>query len=82
MEDEPEGISLTRGISLMSIAKLGKQIIVGQVNRIAHSYDDSSWHDQYIGLTPETSRPTSISIYYYHSTRRLLSSMHLKELSS
>ena len=32
----------------------------------------------YIGITSETSRPTPACIYYYYSTHRPLSSMHLE----
>ena len=56
---------------------LGKQITVGQLieKRIVMTIFKEMI--MYIDIMSETSRPTPAYIYYYYSTNRPLSSMHL-----
>ena len=74
---DPGGIVFTRGFSLKHIWNtVGAKTTVGQFieKRIVMTIHGNGLH---IGITSVTSRPTPAYIYYYYSTHRPLSSMHL-----
>src|SRR3989337_2264918 len=56
---------------------MGRQITVGQLIEKQIIMTISKAMIMYIGITSKTSRPTPACIYYYYSTHRPLSSMHL-----
>ena len=51
--------------------------LIWAIDKRLDNYDDIQGNDQYIGITSKISRPTPACIYYYYSTHRPLSSMHL-----
>ena len=67
----PGAIVFTRGKN--NIRWVDKLLL----SKKANSYDGSHGMIMYIGITSETSRLTPACIYYYYSTHRPLSSMHL-----
>ena len=78
MENRPEAIGFTSGLSQDSISiTVGEQITVEQLIE-KQIIMRLSRHDHYIGITSATSRPTPACIYYYYSTHRPISSMHLE----
>ena len=79
MENRPGAIAFTSGFSQDSISiTVGEQITVEQLieKRIVMMISKAMIMD--IGITSVSSRPTPACIYYYYSTHRPLSSMHLK----
>ena len=75
---DPGAIVFTRGFSLEHIAYGGKTNYCWAIDRKANNYDGFMTMIMYIGITSDTSRPTPACIYYYYSTHRPLSSMHLE----
>ena len=77
MRIDPGAIGFTSGFSqLHKYFMVGEQITVEQVTELSIVMAISR-HDMYICITSKTSRPTPACIYYYYSTHRPLSSMHL-----
>ena len=70
-------IVFTRGFSLETKHMVGKQITVEQLIEKRIVMTISKAMIMYIGITSETSRNTPACVYYYYSTHRLISSMHL-----
>ena len=77
MRIDPGAIVFTRGFSLERTHIVGKQIIVEKLIEKHKVMTISKAMIMHIGIKSVTSRPTSGCIYYYYSTHRLLSSMHL-----
>ena len=78
MKIDPGAIGFTSGFSQEhKYFTVGEQITVEQLTELSIVMRISR-HDHYIGITSETSRPTPACIYYYYSTHRPLSSMHLE----
>ena len=78
MRIDPGAIGFTSGFSQDSISiTVGEQVTVEQLieKRIIMRI---SRYDHVYSITSETSRPTPACIYYYYSTHRPLSSMHLE----
>ena len=78
MRIDPGAIGFTSGFSQAhKYSTVGEQITVEKLieKRIIMRL---SGMIMYIGITSETSRPTPACIYYYYSTHRPLSSMHLE----
>ena len=79
MKIDPGAIGFTSGFSQDSISiAMGKQITVEQLieERIVMMVSKAMIMN--IGITSVSSRLTPACIYYYYSTHRLLSSMHLE----
>jgi hypothetical protein len=74
---DPRAIVFTRGFSLERMHTVGKQIIVEQLIEMRIVMTISKALIMNIGIMSMTSRPTPVCIYYYYSTHRPLSSMHL-----
>ena len=73
---DPGAIGFTSGFSREhKYSTVGEQITVEQLIEKCIVMGISR-HD--IGITSATSRPTPTCIYYYYSTHRPLSSMHLE----
>ena len=73
---DPRAIGFTSGFSREhKYSTVGEQITVEQLTEL--SIVMRIGMIMYIGITSETSRPTPACIYYYYSTHRPLSSMHL-----
>ena len=78
MKIDPGAIGLTSGFSREhKYSTVGEQITVEQLTELSIVMRISSMI-MYIGIMSETSRPTPACIYYYYSTQRPLSSMHLE----
>ena len=78
MKIDPGAIGFTSGFSQEhKYFTVGEQITVEQMTELSIVMRISRY-DQYIGITSVTSRPTPACIYYYYSTHRPLSSMHLE----
>ena len=78
MRIDPGAIGFTSGFSQEHIySTVGEQITVEQLieSSIVMRYLGMI---MYIGITSVTSRPKRFCIYYYYSTHRPLSSMHLE----
>ena len=72
MRIDPGAIGFTSGFSQEhKYSTVGEQITVEQLTEYLGMI-------MYIGITSETSRPIPACIYYYYSTHRPLSSMHLE----
>ena len=69
-------IVFTRGFSLKHTA--GKQITVGELIEKRIFMMTSKAMIMYIGVTSEKGRPIPSCLYYYYSTHRPLSNMHLE----
>ena len=79
MKIDPGAIGFTSGFSQEhKYFTVGKQITVGQLIEQQIIMAASKAMIMYIGITSEKSRPTPACIYYYYSTHRPLSSMHLE----
>ena len=74
---DPGAIVFTRGFSLERTHTVGKQITVEQLIEKCKVMTISKAMIMNIGITSVTSRPTPACIYYYYSTHRPLSIMHL-----
>ena len=74
---DPGALVFTRGFSLERKHTVGKQITVEQLIETCKVMKISKAMIMNIGITSVTSRPTPACIYYYYSTHRPLSSMHL-----
>ena len=78
MRIDPGAIGFTSGFSQEhKYSMVGEQITVEQLTELSIVMRISSMI-MCIGITSETSRPTPACIYYYYSTHRPLSSMHLE----
>ena len=75
---DPGAIGFTRGFSLERKYMVGKQIIVEQLIEKHIIMTISKAMIMNIGITSVTSRPTPACIYFYYSTHRSLSIMHLE----
>ena len=79
MENRPRAIGFNSGFSQDSISiTVGEQITVEQLIEKCKVMTISKEMIMHIGITSMSSRPTLACIYYYYSTHRLLSSMHLE----
>ena len=74
---DPGAIVFTRGFSLEKMHTVGKQITVEQLIGKRTVMMISKAMIMNICITSLTSRATLVAIYYYYSTHRPLSSMHL-----
>ena len=73
---DPGAIGFTSGFSREhKYCTVGEQITVEQLSELSIVMRISRYDHVY---RPETSRPTPACIYYYYSTHRPLSSMHLE----
>ena len=78
MKIDPGAIGFTSGFSREhKYSTVGEQITVEQLTELSIVMRNLGTI-MYIGITSETSRPTPTCIYYYYSTHRPLSSMHLE----
>ena len=78
MEIDPGAIGFTSGFSQEhKYFTVGEQITVEQLIELSIVIEYLGMI-MYIGITSVTSRPTPACIYYYYSTHRPLSSMHLE----
>ena len=75
---DPGAIVLTRGFSLERTHTVGRQITVEKLKEKRKVMKISKAMIMNIGITSITSRPNLACIYYYYSTHRPLSSMHLE----
>ena len=79
MKIDPGAIGFTSGFSRENkYSTVGEQITVEQLTELSIVMRISKAMIMHIGITSETSRPTPACIYYYYSTHRPLSSMHLE----
>ena len=78
VEIDPRAIVFTRGFSLERKHTVGKQITIEQLVENHKVMTISKAMIMNIGITSVSSRPTPACIYYYYSTHRPLSSMHLE----
>ena len=79
MKIDPGAIGFTSGFSQDRISiTVGERITVKQLIESRKVMTISKAMIIHIGITSETSRPTPACIYYYYSTHRPLSSMHLE----
>ena len=75
---DPRAIGFTSGFSREDkYSTVGEQINVEQLTELSIVMRISRYDHVYRHHV-ETSRPTPACIYYYYSTHRLLSSMHLE----
>ena len=77
MRIDPGAIGFTSGFSREKLHSVGEQITVGQLIEKQIIMKISKAMIMYIGITSKIRTPTLACIYYYYSTHRLLSSMHL-----
>ena len=72
-------IGFTSGFSQEhKYSTVGKQITIGQLIEEKIIMTISKSMIMYIGITSKTSRSRRFCIYYYYTTHRPLSSMHLE----
>ena len=79
IKDRHGAIGFTSGFSQDSISiTVGEQITIEQLIEKRKVMTISKEMTMYIGITSVSRRPTPACIYYYYSTHRPLSSMHLE----
>ena len=78
MKIDPGAIGFTSGFSREhKYSTVGEQITVEQLTELSIVMRISR-HDHVYSIMSDTSRRTPAYIYYYYSTHRSLSSMHLE----
>ena len=78
MENRPGGIGSLGASLKIEIITVSEQITAEQLIEKRKVMMISKAMIMNIGITSVSSRPTPTCIYYYYSTHRLLSSMHLE----
>ena len=78
MENRPGAIGFIRGFSLERKHMVGKQITVEQLIEKHKVMMISKAMIMNIGIMSVSSRQKRLCVYYYYSTHRPLSSMHLE----